>query len=364
MKNGDGKARIAFFDLREEELSIFILEKKNHAVLSRHAVPLSEGSNFSFVLDEKVAGIDESYLSLPLGLLNFRIVELPFSDMRKVMELLPFELDGLILGGTGDVVFDVCLLGNENGRSKVLVAYIRKEVLKTILNNLKSYGFDPRAVLSLELGHAVAAASKEGFASNLLAPVPIENNERVGIAVRELQKPTADFRKGEFANTADTEKARKSLRITAALAALLLLLFLADTTMNIVSARRENQDLRDEIRKTYQALFPAEKKITSETYQLKAHLKELKDRESSFVGVSPLETLRSLTLMSRPGVSLSEVSVEKDIIILKGECPSLSEAQRIKAELEDVLTGVSISDTRPSPGNKTFFTITAKGLKA
>jgi len=363
MKTGNGMGRIAFFDLKEEELSILILEKKGYGIVSRHALPLSDGPN-SFVLDEKVTGIDETYLSLPLGLLNFRIVELPFSDMRKVMELLPFELDSLILGGSGEVVFDACLLGNENGRSKVLAAYIRKEVLRTILDNLKSYGLDPRAVLSLELGHAVAATSKEGFAGNLLTPVPIENNERVGIAVRELQKPTVDFRKGEFAHTADADKVKKSLRVTAALAVILLLLFLADTTMNIISAKRENQDMRDDIRKTYQAMFPGEKKITSETYQLKAHLKELKDKESSFVSVSTLETLRALTLISRPGVSLSEISVEKDIIILKGECPSLSEAQRIKAELEDILTNVGISDTRPSPGNKTFFTITAKGLKA
>ena len=352
------------FDLREEELSIFILEKKNHAVVSRHAVALSGGSNHSFVLDEKVAGVDETYLSLPLGLLNFRIVELPFSDMRKVTELLPFELDGLILGGSGDIVFDVCLLGSENGRSKVLVAYLRKEVLRAVLNNLKSYGFDPRAVLSLELGQAVAAASKEGFANNLLTPVPLENDERIGIAVRELKKPTMDFRKGEFAHTADADKVKKSLRITAALAVLLLLLFLADTTMNIISARRENQDLRDDIRKTYQAMFPGEKKITSETYQLKAHLKELKDKEGSFVGVSPLETLRALTRISGPGVSLSEISIEKDIIILKGECPSLSDTQKIKSELEDILTSVSISDTKPSSGNKTLFTITAKGVKA
>ncbi len=362
MKNGNGMGRIALFDLREEKLSISILEKKSHAVVSLHAVPLS-GGNYSFVLDENVAGIDETYLSLPLGLLNFRIIELPFSEMKKVMELLPFELDGLILGGSGDIVFDACLLSNGNGRSKVLVAYLRKEVLRAILENLKSYGIDPRAVFSLELGHAVAA-SKESFANNLLMPVPLENDERLDIAVRELKKPTVDFRKDEFAHTADSDKVKKSLRATAVLAVLLLILFLADITMNIISYRRENQDLRDDIRKTYQAMFPGEKKITSETYQLKAHLKELKDKEGSFAGVSPLEALRALTRISGPGVSLGEISVEKDIIILKGECPSLSDIQKIKSELEDILTGVSISDTKPSSGNKTFFTITAKGVKA
>ena len=110
--------------------------------------------------------------------------------------------------------------------------------------------------------------------------------------------------------------------------------------------------------------FPSEFAQKGDMLVTAATLKELKDKEGSFVGVSPLETLRALTRISGPGVSLSEISIEKDIIILKGECPSLSDTQKIKSELEDILTSVSISDTKPSSGNKTLFTITAKGVKA
>lgn len=356
-------SRIALFDLREEELSIFIFEKKGPALIARHSVPFLPGGDYSFRLEEKLTDIDEAYLSLPLSLLNFRILELPSFDMKKVLELVPFELDGLILGGTGDIVFDAYPLMRDEGRSKVLVAYIRKEMLRALLNNMKSYGIDPRAVLSLELGHALSVASRNGSTDHILNPEAIENDDRLSVAIKEIQAPTLDFRKGELAYTADTEKIRKSLRLTATLVVLLLLLFLAGTTRSLVSATRDNQALKDNIRKTYQALFPAEKRISNEVYQLKAHIKELQDKESSFIGSSPLKVLYALTRISSPDVSLSEVTVEKEIIILKGECSSLSDAQRIKNELDEILDGVSITDTKPSSRNKTFFTITAKGIK-
>ena len=355
--------KIALFDLREEELSILIFEKKGHGLVARHSVPCSQAGDYSFKLEENLSDIDESFLSLPLSLLNFRVLELPFSDMKKVLELVPFELDGLVLGGSGDIVFDACPLNNGEGRSKVLVAYLRKELLGKFLNNLKSYGVDPKAVLSLELGQAVSVASRDGFTEQILNPEPIENNDRPGIAIKEMQAPTVNFRKGEFAYTADTEKIKKSFRLTAILTVLLLFLFLADTTLSIISAKRANQALRDNIRKTYQALFPAEKRISNEVYQLKAHIKEQRDKKASFIGISPLQVLHALTRISSPDVSLSEVTVEKDIIILKGECSSLSDAQRIKDELDEILDGVSISDTKPSSRNRTFFTITAKGIK-
>ena len=53
----------------------------------------------------------------------------------------------------------------------------------------------------------------------------------------------------------------------------------------------------------------------------------------------------------------------RELIVLKGECASLSDAQRIKNDLEEFLTGVNISETKPSAQNRTLFTITAKDRK-
>ncbi|MCX5719123.1 MAG: hypothetical protein NT055_04015, partial [Nitrospirae bacterium] len=72
--------RVAFFDLKEEELSIYILEKNGGAYRVKDTInnPIKEKDFFS--IDRTFDDIEESYLSLPLNLLNFRTLELPFSD--------------------------------------------------------------------------------------------------------------------------------------------------------------------------------------------------------------------------------------------------------------------------------------------
>lgn len=357
--------RTIFLDLKGKELSIYTIERNGKPVLNQGKLTVSVGEGYSFDIEKAVGDMKEAYLSLPLDLLNFRIIELPFFDMKKVMEMLPFELDGLIIGGTEGIVFDAYPLGESNGIFRILVTYIMKDTLRAILSGLKTSGLDPRVVTSLELSHILGCpASGRDITGLLLTPEQITDEERVKTAVKELEKPAINLRRGEFAYTADTEKTRKSLRLTAILAALLLLVFFSDAAMTIISLKKENRSIRDEIRKTYVGIFPDEKKITSELYQLRAHLKEMKDKEGSFIGASPLQGLLELTRLSRPGLSLIEITMDKELIVLKGECPSLSDAQKIKKDLEGFLTDVNISETKPSLQNRILFTITAKGGKA
>jgi type II secretory pathway component PulL len=349
------------FDIQEQELCIYVFTGKDHSLSSSHSVPFAK--DYSFILPEEFKSIDEAYLSLPLHILNFRLVELPFSDKKKVLELLPFELDGIILDGSGSVVFDACLIGNENDMSTVLVAYIRKEILAGLLAKFRSRGIDPRVVLSLETRHLIEHASVADFADQILTPLTFSDEDRIETAAKEMQNPTVDFRKAEFIYTADTVRLKKSLRITAVFAALILILFITQSTLSIMSSGKEIRAIKEERRKAYQAIFPGEKKITSESYQLKAHLKGLKEKEILFLGTSPLQVLLKLAKASSPGASLNEITVERDIIILKGECASLSDVQEIKNRFDEFLIGSSITDTKPASENKISFTITSKGIK-
>jgi type II secretory pathway component PulL len=357
-------SKTVFLDFKGRELSVYSFDNggRNGQPAGSFTIPVEE--NYSFAFD-KPAGAEESILSLPLSLLDFRILELPFSDVKKVKELVPFEIDNLVLGGSDSVVFDAFILGSGDGKSQVLVAYIGKKILRTILNKLKASGIDPKAVVSLELAYAVSSsASAEEIAGKLLSPEPLEEKDRISAAVAEIKNPTVNLRRGEFAYTADTERTKKSLMMTAALVVLVLFIFLADNVMVIVSTKRENDSIKESIRKTYQGLFPSERKISNELYQLKAHMKELKDKESSFVGVSPLDTLLDLSGASRPGVSFIEITVDRDLIILKGEAPTMSDVQKTKTDLEKVFTEITISDTKPSVQGKTLFTLTVRGRKA
>ncbi|MDA8079420.1 MAG: hypothetical protein M0Z79_10835 [Nitrospiraceae bacterium] len=352
-------SRTTFIDLKTNELSVYAGQNgKMERVLT---TPVGERLSFSA---DGIPADAEPVLSLPLALLDARIIELPFSDINKIRELLPFELDGLVLGGSEGIVFDARLMGESNGKSRVLVAYIRKEILKDILWRLKASGLDPRIITSVELVHIVKSASGEkGLADSLIAPPLLSEEERLAAAARETKDPTFNFRRGEFVYTADTEKAKKSLKATAFLAALLLAVIIADAGLMIAFAKRDIRSMKDELRRSYQALFPEEKKIANELYQLKAHIKELKDKQLSFVGSSPLQLLLDLSKTNRPGVVLSEITAERDLILLKGEGPSVDDAQRLKTDLDTVLTGVSLSETKPSGQGKILFTIIAKGRK-
>jgi hypothetical protein len=356
-------SRRAFLDLKEKELSVYLQRKNGKSGFSPDVLTVPVEAGYSFSLDS-TGGETDSFLSLPLGLLDFRILEFPFSDTKKLRELLPFEIDGLILGGSGSVVFDAVVLGRKNGNHRVLVAYIAKETLRTILERLKAAGLDPAAVTCLELAHILAAAPEAEIADLLISPPPMTVQDRLNTALREMGQLTLNLRRGEFAYTVDTEKTRKSLRTAVVLAALLLAVFLADMTMTIFSVKRENAQLRADIGQIYHGLFPGETRISDELYQLKAHLKELNERESSFVGVSPLGTLLGLSRFGRPGLALSEVTMERESIVLKGECLSLSDVQKYADTLGGGFSDVVISDTKPSAQNRILFTITARVKKA
>lgn len=353
-------SRRAFLDLREKELTVCVSGKNGLSA----GVTYSVGPGYSFSADKQVMESGESVLSVPLSLLNFRILELPFSDTRKIRELLPFEIDGLVLGGAESVVFDAVVLGQTNGQYRILVACLLKKTLKTILEKLKSSGFDPVAVTCLELSHILASdGAGPGTADLLISPAPMTDEERTAAAQKEVERPAINLRRDEFAYTVDTEKTKKALMMTIALAALIVIIFFADMSITILSLKKENARTRDEIRKTYLGLFPGETKITSELYQLKAHIKEMRDKESSLVGISPLVALLDLSRAVRPGISLTEIDQDRETIVLKGECPSLSDVQKFKNDLDGSFGDVVVADTKPSARNRVLFTVTAKAKK-
>lgn len=357
--------KIAFFDLKEDPC-VYIFEKDGRRCILKDTVRASAKGVNIYGVDRALDGIAESYLSVPLSLLNFRVVELPFGDPEKIREVLPFELDSLILGGSGNIAFDAYVLKESEEKHKVLIAYLTKDALKTILDGLKPLNINPKIITSIDLscnidlflnGNEIAGLLLGGDQNAELA----EN--RNDAVIKEINRPVINLRRGEFAYTADTDRTARSLKLTYALAAALLVVFLSDMSLRIITSQRETAAVKDEIRKTYSGLFPNEKRVAGELYQLKAHIKELKDREKTFTGIRPLNFFLDLSFVSGQGAVFSEIIIDRERIIMKGECSSLTEVQKLKGNLERFLTGVNISDTKASAQNRTAFTITAAGRK-
>lgn len=350
--------RNIFVDWMEDKATAYVLEigRNSSRVVDNFNLDLSEGASPAAA----VADIDESFLSLPLSMLDFRIMELPFADIKKIKEVLPLELENVILDGSSSVVFDARIVGP----GKVLVIYIRKEKLAGILKSLKSLGLDPRVVTSLELSSALEGSTSEEELSRLLiSPTTLDENERVNLAVRETGTPVINLRSGDLVYTADTEKTGRSLMWSQVLLAMLFIVFFSDMAFRIITVRKDITSTRDAIRKTYMGLFPQEKKVSDELYQLKAHFKEMKEKENSYLGVSPLRLLLDLTKFKVPGLSFSEITIDKERLILKGECNSLSDVQLLKGKLDVFLLDVTVTDAKPGQKGRTLFAVTAKGRR-
>ena len=351
--------RSLFLDVKDGELTAYLFEVKGgkSEVAWKENYPLS--GKHDFRLDNIPSDIENAYLSLPLAFLNCRVIELPFSGKDRIREVLPFELDGMILGGPDNVVFDNVVIDTLDDKYRVLAVYVEKTVLRSILEKLRSLGIDPVFVTSIELRPAL----KDFEFTKLLAPASLAEKDRTGLALEEMKTPTIDLRRGEFAYTRETEKTRKSLRVTTVLLILTALIWAGYLAFQVVSTRSEIASVRNEMRKQYQEIFPGEKNIVNEFYQLKSHMKELKGKEDVFVGVNALDLLLKLSQIDRQGSMINEVVVDRTNITLRGDAPSLSDIQQFQGRLKNAFEEVNITDSRSSAQGRMLFTITVREKK-
>lgn len=353
-------SRICFLDFKDQELGKYTVEIRGNSyeIKEQQEFPLSDP--YDLPADALSENMGTIYVSLPLSSLNFRVLDLPFSGKEQVREVLPFELDGMVLGGADGVIFDAVTVGMTGNTYQVLAVYIGKNRLREILAKLKVHGIDPVCITSLELKHVLTGFSL----SKLVPPVFINNEERVALAMEEMKKPTVNLRRDEFSYTRDVEKTRKSLKVTAVLIIMILLILSADMLFRIISSNREIALLRNEIRKSYLEIFPGERTIVNELHQLKSHIKELKGKEDVFIGVKPLNVLSELAQIEREGARFNEVTIDRENITLRGESGSLSTVQQLQEKLKKYFDEVAISDSRASVQGKMLFTITAKERRA
>ncbi len=359
--------RIGFIDITKEP-KLYIIERKAGNFEIKETKQFSCTKDYDISISGLPDDIDEFYVSLPVTALNFRLMELPFSDKGKMLSVLPFELEGIIFnppsppfskGGMGGFVLDGIILGGNEGKSRVLAVYIEKTVLSKIIEKLKAFNIDPRVVTSIELNKAV----KDFHPEKLLDSVDMSQGERVKTAIEEIRHSLINLRRGELSYTKDAERTKKSLRWTAILGIAAVVLFLSSITLKIVSARKETTAIQGDMRKIYSEIFPGDKLITAGLYQFKSRMKELKDKEGQLVGISPLSLLLNLSNINKGSVTFDEITIDKERVMLRGEAAVFGDIQQIKDALSNVLNEVNISDSKTSAQGRVLFTITAREKK-
>jgi len=89
---------------------------------------------------------DEVVVSVPGLVVSTRIITLPFTDRRKVARVVPFEFEGYIPFPLEEVVISYHILGEEEGKTRVLAGAVRKDVMRETLEVLAKVGVAPRIV--------------------------------------------------------------------------------------------------------------------------------------------------------------------------------------------------------------------------
>jgi type II secretory pathway component PulL len=192
-------------------------------------------------------------------------------------------------------------------------------------------------------------------------PPVFKESDRLDFAGQEIIKPTINLRTGTFVYTKGSEKVEKRMKQAAILAGALALAIHANILIHTIAVKKETASIRQAISKTYRGLFPSEKTIVDELYQMKSHMKEIKTNRDALVGITPLSFLSDLSKRMDANIIYHDIQIEKGMIKMKAEAPKMDTLNTVKAKLSEFLSDVSIADVRPMENGRIVFTVIAKG---
>lgn len=233
------------------------------------------------------------------------------------------------------------------------MGYLESEGVR--IEEAYSFGIASEALRSLAPGAFIydELTLPEGFPAEAIGVYAVWLQLRKG-----LLNEAINFRRGEFEYTKDRQEARRALKMSMVIAAVLVLLAGADFSLRYINSAKEISFYKKALRESYLRLFPGEQNISDEAYQLEAKLKSL-EKEASVLG-GGFSALDSLNAVARGGaglgVRLFEVSVSEGKLNARGEAGSFEKTDELKARLlkESFFGDVRITDIKASKGGAAF----------
>jgi Tfp pilus assembly PilM family ATPase len=96
----------------------------------------------------QIAGEVTPYFAVPGDLLSVRVLELPFSDPRKIDQVVGYELEGQIVNAIEDVVFDHLVVGQRPEGATVLAAAAKRDEVAGLLAAADGRNIHPRSLFA------------------------------------------------------------------------------------------------------------------------------------------------------------------------------------------------------------------------
>ena len=93
------------------------------------------------------------YVAMPGDALSIRALELPFTDARKIDQVIGFELEGQIVHALEEVVFDHVTVRSTAEGSSVLAVAAKQTDVAAFLEALQGGGVDPRSLYAAPVAY-------------------------------------------------------------------------------------------------------------------------------------------------------------------------------------------------------------------
>ncbi len=152
--------RVWAIDVGSAEVKLCSLQSgfRSYVIDSVERVPVARPSEGTTVAQAQRAALgkllatprlraDSVVVALPGTVVASHLLTLPFTDTKRLEQTLAFEVEGLIPFDLTEVVYDYQAVGQEDGKTFLLVAVARRTAIRELLEMLGEHGIDPRSVL-------------------------------------------------------------------------------------------------------------------------------------------------------------------------------------------------------------------------
>lgn len=167
-----------------------------------------------------------------------------------------------------------------------------------------------------------------------------------------------NLRRGTLAYTAGNEKLYRKLRVTAILAACLVVLILAESGVRYYLVKRDLASLNASITSIYKQVFPTRKKAVDEVSELRSEIKRLEGARASS---NVLKSLREVAEAKGDDIGgIYETEIDGNEVRLKGDARSFQAANDFKSRAARFFDGAEVSEVKSRPDGSVSFTFSGR----
>lgn len=150
--------KILGLDIRHDSVTAVMMgtSMKGSWIENALSLPISDSveavEGLTSTLETIIQKIDISgticLVSLPADLISFRNIQVPFSEKKKIDQILPFELEPMLPLPVEDLIIDfhILKLSDKTDRSDLLTASIQKAELKCYTDTLSALNIHPKRI--------------------------------------------------------------------------------------------------------------------------------------------------------------------------------------------------------------------------